>query len=215
MANFKDFYDFIMPVLRGVDPPMVDFELRKAIRDWQRSTTMWRESVPLTFQPGVTDYRIEARDGGLIAGILSMPRPNDPSKDMPSVTESHRWPEGYLPEPGTPDGWWQLYPGVIRINRPPDVAYPVTVLIYKQLTQDPSDDYVPDDLYEDYAEKVASGALAQFFAMPAKPWRDTSMASYHMMNFTKAKQALRAKVRRGGATAQPRVKGPTFAGRIR
>lgn len=215
MANFKDFYDYIMPALRGVEGPMVDFELRKAVRDWQRSTTMWREAVPLTLQVGKTDYRVEPKDSGITAGILSMPYPTDPSRSMDSIDEGHRWPEGYLPDAGVPDGWWQLYPGVFRVNRAPDQAYPIMVLIFKQMSQDPSDDFIPDDLFDQYAEKIASGALSQLLAMPAKPWRDTTMATYHALQFTKAKQALRAKLRRGGSIASSRVRAPAFAGRIR
>jgi hypothetical protein len=215
MARFADLYDYILPSVRGCDQPVVDFEIRKAVRDWQRSTTIWRESVPLTLKAGITDYRVVPSNGGLTAGIISFPYPTDPSRTMTEVTEGQRWAEGYMPEPGTPDGWWQLYPGVIRLNRPPDQDYPVTVGIYKQLSQDPDDDFLPDDLYDNYAEKLSSGALAQLLAQPAKPWRDLQLATYHNTIFTKAKLTLRGKLRRGGSQGQQRVVAPFFAGRIR
>jgi hypothetical protein len=215
MANFEDFYDFIVPSCRGIDLPIVDFEIRKAVRDWQRSTTMWREIVPLTLLQGVTDYRIVPANGGITAGIYSLPDPQRPDGFLREMAEVARYPEGYLPAPGPPDGYWQLYPGLIRLNRGPDQSYPITVGIYKQMSQDASDDYIPDDLFDQYADKVASGALAQLLAQPGKPWRDLNMATWHNTSFTKAKLALRAKLRKGGSHGQARVTAPFFAGRIR
>lgn len=215
MATFVDFYDFIIPSCRGIEPPIVDFEVRKAVRDWQRSTTMWREVVPLTLRAGVTDYRIVPINGGITAGIYSMPDPQQLNQFLSELDEAHRWPEGYLPQAGPPDGYWQLYPGVVRFNRAPNVDYPISVGIYKQMSQDGADDYIPDELFSEYADKVASGALAQILAQPGKPWRDVNMATWHNTNFVKAKLALRAKVRKGGSHGQSRVVAPFFAGRVR
>jgi hypothetical protein len=215
MANFEDFYDFIIPSCRGVDLPIVNFEIRKAVRDWQRSTTMWREAVPLTLRQGITDYTIVAVNGGVTAGIYSMPDPQRTDGYLAEASEADRWPEGYLPDPGPPDAYWQLYPGTIRLTRGPDKDYPIVVGIYKQMSQDISDDYIPDDLFSNYAEKIASGALAQLLAQPGKPWRDVNMATYHNTEFVKAKLALRSKLRRGGSRGQTRVSAPFFAGRIR
>jgi hypothetical protein len=215
MATFQNFYDFIIPYCRGIDQPLVDFQLRQAVRDWQKSTTMWRESVPFTLKQGMTDYQVQPSSGGVTAGIYSFPYPTDASRGMEELPEVSRWSEGYLPEPGTPDGWWQIYPGVFRLNRPPDKDYPITLGIYKQMSQDPDDDYIPDDLFENYAQSVASGALAQILAMSSKPWNDTTMATYHNTEFVKAKLALRSKMRRGGNAGRMRVVAPFFAGRVR
>lgn len=215
MADFQDFYDFIIPSCRGIDQPMVDFEVRKAVRDWQRSTTIWRESIPLTLRQGVTDYRVAPNNGGITAGIYSFQDPSNMSGELREFAEVARSPEGYLPQAGTPDGWWQLYPGVIRLNRPPDKDYTITLGIYKQMSQDATDDYIPDDMFSEYADKIASGALAQLLSQPGKPWMDVNMATWHNTNFTKAKLALRAKLRRGGSRGQLRVTAPYFAGRVR
>ena len=213
MARFSDLHDYIVPSVRGCEMPAIDFEIRKALRDWQRSTTQWRERIPLTMQPGITDYRLVPSNGGVVAGVISMPHPTDAGRTISEAPESMRWPTGYVADAGTPSSWFQLYPGVITFNRPPDVAYPMIVDVYKQIAQDPDDDAFPDDEFEHNASDIASGVLAQLLAQPAKPWRDLTLATYHNTVFTKAKLALRAKLRRGGGAGSMRVAAPRFAGR--
>jgi hypothetical protein len=213
MAKFSDLYNEILPQVRGADEPIVDYNIRRVARDFLKATTLWRESIPVTLKAGMVDYVLVPNEGGLVAGILNLPRVDDASRTMNEINQGSQPPATYMPEAGKPDGYWQLYPGTFTVNRPPDVDYPITVDVYKQPTQDPDDDFLPDSLVEYYYEPLAAGVLARLMAMPTKPWRDTTLATFFNTEYTKAKFAARAHVRNGAQRNNQRIQAPIFAGR--
>lgn len=213
MASFTDVYDYVMMDVRGVEPATVDFLTRQVCRDMLKTSTLWRETIQLTVQPGLVDYTLRPRSGGMVAGILNVGSVDANSRPVPNMDEGNRPGPGQVLDPGKPDGWWSLYPGIISLQRPPDDAYTIPVVVYKQLTLDPEDTLIPDALYDNYVEALAYGIKARLHAMPAKPWTDTSLATVNNTFYTKAKFAMRAKIRDGGATSHSRVRAPLFTGR--
>lgn len=213
MARFSDLYDLILPKVRGCETPIVDVAIRRVLRDYMKATTCWRETIPLSLVPNITDYRLVPRAGGDIAGILWMPNATDASREIRVIDEQHRFPPGYLPDPGAPEGYWQHYPGVVSFDRAPDQTYAIQVTVYKQMTQDPTDDFLPEDTYEHAAETIADGVLKELLSMNTVPWKDTAMATYYNSRYNQAKYAERARLRNGGGRSVSRVRGPLFAGR--
>lgn len=211
MAVFSDLYDLIRSNIRGVEEPTIDMYTRLVTRDFLKATTLWRETLTVQVMPGITEYNISARSGGLVAGILEVLNPPQ-SLRVKNVDESRRM-DPILLEPQRPDGWWSLYPGVISFNRVPDANYTFLVKTYKQLTQDPTDVYIPDEVFDNYGDDLAEGVKARVLAMPSKPWTDTNMATVANTLYIKSRSAIRAKIRNGGAAGHSRVVAPLFAGR--
>lgn len=212
MASFTDLRDYVLPEIRGVEPETVDFYTRQVVRDFLKATTLWRETIVLPTSKGLTDYRLTPRNGGQVAGTLRVGRPSGDS-DLPNLREGAQPVPGQVLTPGEPDGWWQLYPGVLRLRRPPDQTYSLQVRVFKQLTLDPSDDLIPDEAFDTHAEVLSYGVKARLHAMPSKPWTDTTMATVNNGWYTKAKFQIRAQIREGGAGNSTRVRAPRFAGR--
>lgn len=211
MAKFKDLYDHVLPTIRGADLPLVDYHIRRVLRDFLKKTTTWREVIPVILAPGLTDYRISPASGsGQVGGVLSVVDPST-NRSLVGLTEGNR--RLISTDPGDPAGWYQLYPGIITFDRPPENPTTLDVSTYKVITLDPSDDYFPDDVYDNYADYIANGVMAQFQAMPAKPWSDPTMATVNNTLYKKAMYALRARIRAGGGSAPTRVQSPLFAGR--
>lgn len=213
MANFADLRDYVLPEIRGVEPETVDFYIRQVARDFLKATTLWRETIILPLTVGATDYRLSPRNGGQVAGVLDVGSATGATQPLHNLPESARPAPGVVVEPGEPDGWWQVYPGVIKLRRPPDKVYQLPIQVFKQLTQDPSDDLLPDEAFDSYAEELAYGVRARLHAMPSKPWTDTTMATVNHGFYTRAKFAIRAKIREGGSYSHSRVVAPRFAGR--
>jgi len=213
MANFSDLRDYVLPELRGIEPETVDFYIRQVGRDFLKTTTLWRETILLPLQVGLTDYRLTPRNGGQVAGVLKVGRADNSGGVVHNLREAERPGPGFVADAGEPDGWWQVYPGVIKLRRPPDKVYQLPILVYKQLTLDPSDDLLPDEAFDVYAETLAYGVKARLHAMPSKPWTDTMMATVNNGLYTQQKFAVRAKLREGGAYSHGRVVAPRFAGR--
>lgn len=212
MATFADMYDFIVPEVRGVELETVDFFTRQVCREFLTFTGLWRETLQLPLSIGKVDYRISPRAGGAVAGIMRVGGINN-AKEMANADKGNRPQLGQSIDPGIPNAWWSDYPGLISFNRPTDAVYMVPIEIYKKLSLDPTDKLIPDLLFDNYVEPLAYGIKAQLHKMPSKPWTDTTMATMNNTFYTKAKFAVRAKLRDGGANAHARVRAPLFAGR--
>lgn len=213
MAKFSDLYDGVMKEVRGAEPPTIDYNIRRIGREFLKATTLWRESIPITLRAGAIDYRLVPNQGGLVAGILNLPRVDDASRTMNELNEGNQTPATYLAQAGKPDGYWELYPGVFKINRPPDVDYPIIVDVFKQLTLDPDDDFLPDDLVDYHQDALVAGVLARMKSMDSVPWRDTTMATIYNTEYNREKFAVRARLRNGSQRNNMTVVAPVFAGR--
>lgn len=213
MASFIDLHDYVLPEIRNVETETLDFYIRQVTRDFLKATTLWRETLLVPLKVGATDYRLSPRNGGQVAGVLSVGKVDGSGALLRNLNELQRPGPGAVMTPGEPDGWWQVYPGVIKLSRPPDAVYQLPILVYKQLTLDPSDDVIPDEAFDAYAEALSFGVKARLHAMPSKPWTDTVMATVNNGLYTTTKFAVRAKLRDGGANSHSRVVAPRFAGR--
>ena len=211
MATFNDLYNFVMSDIRGVEPELIDFHIRNTVRDWLGATTQWRELLTLVTTPGMTSYALTPRAGGQVAGILRF-GDVESSFDLPCADEGHRRLI-QVTTPAKPCAWRQVYPGVIEFQGVPDAAYTFQLEVYKRLTLDPTDDMIPDDVFDTHAEDLSYGVKARLQAMTAKPWTDPTMATVNNTLYTKAKFATRARVRSGGQLGNSRVSAPSFTAR--
>lgn len=68
--NFNELYDLILPYVPAVETPLVDYHIRRVVREFCRRTTLWRHRVTITTQPGVNDYLLSPYDAteGVIGG---------------------------------------------------------------------------------------------------------------------------------------------------
>jgi len=210
MATFKDLYDHVLPSVRGVDSPLVDYHIRRVLRDFLKKTTVWRETLPLLLTAGKTDYRLTPAASGQVGGVL---RVYNRATGLPLHNRDEGCVVNGVVDAGAPDQWWQVYPSLISFNRPPSESQQLDVEAYKVVTLDPADDYFPDDVYENFVEIISNGVMSALQMMPAKPWTDTTMATVNNALYKKATYALRAKIRGGGAGNHSRVQAPRFAGR--
>lgn len=62
---FSDLYNYVLPYVPGVETPLVDFHIRRVVREFCRRTTLWRHRVELTTEPGVPDYILSPYDATL------------------------------------------------------------------------------------------------------------------------------------------------------
>lgn len=68
--NFNELYDLILPYVPAVETPLVDYHIRRVVREFCRRTTLWRHRVTITTEPGVNDYLLSPYDAteGVIGG---------------------------------------------------------------------------------------------------------------------------------------------------
>lgn len=211
MATITELRDYVLPDLRGIEPELVDHYARQVLRDFFKTTTLWRETLPLNMTIGSTDYTLTPVSGGQVAGVLRVSRSD--GTVVGKMNEGERPRPGVALDAGPPDGYFQLYPGVITFRRAPDQGYQLFLEVYKQTVLDPAVVDIPQGVYDEYVEVIAAGVKSRLQALPSKPWTDTTMATVNNTMYTRAKFAARARVRDGGGPSTARVRAPLFAGR--
>lgn len=206
MAQFDDLYDRIMPMCPGADFPLVNQHIRYVVREFLKRSTYWREALPLILTKGTQQVRVVPAQDGDVAGILSVML-NERMYPLAKLSEScQRW--GYLATqtaPREPCGYWHNTPSLIQFPDPIDIDRMAVVVIYKTISQDPTREFIPDDLMEEWSDSLAAGTIARMLALPGRTWSNSSMAQVYAQQYTRDSYQARALLRGGGQHGTTRV----------
>ena len=206
MANvpFSTLYDQVIPYLPGAETGLVDAQIRKALREFMRRTTITRETFNFNTVVGADTYQlipsfgevssiIEVRTGPVGGEVSHMP--------LPVIPEEKRCQR----DPGPPIAWHTTALDYLTIYPMPDDLYPFSVIAVVTLAQN-STDY-PDYIQRHHAEAVASGVLSLMYSMPGKPWSQPQAAAAAGRMFNGEIRTLRGSLRDGGQPNQSTFRG--------
>lgn len=203
MAGFNELYDFILPYLPGAEPGIVDFHIRRTLREFFKRTTVWRETFEFDTVDATSTYSLQPTTG-VVASVLRVDIDN---RYAPPVPEEKRDPRA---NPGVPHGWYGLLPQVITLYPTPSRVVPVRVEAAITLPVAGGDLTYPDAVHAEHAEAIAAGVVGAMMAMPGKPWSQRDAALTYSRIFGSAVRDVRGKLRDGGMPNQSTFTGPTF-----
>jgi len=184
MKALSQFYPFVEPEVMGCPYPVIDHQLRLAMREFCDETRVWKEWLDPVTLDGTTsrfDYDLTQSqelvrvlrasiDGEELDIVDGGSTPADWNEDVPSdITRDtlvHFDTAEYLILPKPTAGGVLLVQMAFR----PSLA----------ATQ------VGDILYTRYAEKVAEGCKARLMAMLGQPWANAAQSDYHARRFARA-----------------------------
>lgn len=196
---FSQLYDQILPYLPAAEIPIVDSQIRKAVREFMKRTTIERESFAFTTQVGVSDYRL-LPSAGMVSAVMAVYL--DPiAPPIPVIPEDRRLPA----EPGAPRGWFTTVPDLLTVYPTPDAEYAVTC--NAAITLDQAATELPEDLVKHYGEAIAAGVLSLMMDMPGKPWSQPQAAKGYGRVFSGMIKTLRSNLREGGQPNQSTFRG--------
>jgi hypothetical protein len=201
---FSTIYDQVIPYLPGAEPSIIDTQIRKAVREWMKRTTMYRETFIVTTVAGVSDYKLVPGSTDRMVSSIMAVYPAGSSLPMDPIQEDRR----HLIAAGQPRGWFSPLSDVISFYPQPDAAYDFTVNAVLTLPQNVS--VMPEELAGQHAEALAAGVLSLMMDMPGKPWTQSQVARGYGRVYSGAIKTERGKLRDGGqpnhSTLQPRVR---------
>ena len=196
MANvaFSNLHDQVLPYLPGAEKGIVDFQIRKVVREFMKRTTIIRETFTFNTVGGASTYLLT---------------PASPDFQVSSIIAV--WVDGKLVDPipedkrlraasGPPKGWWTSIPHLLNIYPQPDAGYAVEVNAALSLTQTAT--LMPEELIAQYAEAIAAGTLATMMGMPGKPWTQSQSAKEAGRTFAGVIKTIRGNLRDGGQPNQ-------------
>ena len=191
---FKVMSDLLLPSLPGADTPIVDASIRKGVREFMKRTTLYRETFAFDTVPGTDRYQLLAQTGQ-VSAVVHVYEAGKPHP-LPVATEEMR--RVLLPRVGL--AWWSPLPTVLALYPTPDEVVSLTVEAAVTLPQDAVE--IPDGLFDNYGEVVASGILSIMYAMPGKPWTSEKAATVAGRAFSQEIKTLRGRLRDGGQPNQ-------------
>lgn len=206
MANvpFSSLYDHIMPYLPGAEPAIINFHIRRALREFYKRTTLWRESFTFETAPDQPTYLLQPTNG-MIHSILSVVCEGNP---LPVAPEHMRPPA--TANGSRPTGWFSTHPNLLSLTPKPDAEYTIVLEAVNTITLDNSVTEFLEETYNEYAEAIASGVVGNMMLMPGKPWTQKDSAAIYIGQFIRTVIATRAKLRDGGQPNASTIRGPRY-----
>lgn len=199
MANvpFSVLYDQTRPYLPGAEPGIIDAQIRKALREFMKRTTLIRETFAFDTIQDASTYQL-IPSFGQVSSVLDVFYDDNAGNEImlrPRPEEAR-----YLRTPAQPDSWWTSIPDILTMSPVPDGVYTVSVRAVISLKQD--DTTFPEELYKHHAEALAAGVMALMYAMPGKPWTSSQNSKEAGRLYNGAIRTIRGNLRDGGQPNQ-------------
>lgn len=225
LRAFSEFYDHILPYLPAVETPLVDYHIRRVVREFCRRTTIWRQVVNFTTEIGEDEYLFRPYtvlpvDAGLseqyalteddIWEPISILSVTVDGRTIPPVPEEYRRVPGQTLQSQRPTGWFSPSPRVIVFNHAPTEELAVALHIVAGLSLEPGVVEVPEMLVADYREVISDGVVSSLKMLAQKPWYDPEGAQIAGRRFVGAVLALRGKLRDAGQPSVSTARAPRF-----
>lgn len=206
MAALSDFYKHIKTFVPGVPEPAIDFAVNRSAREFCSLSWFSRRSITVTLVEDQASYALAPADSTNeeIIGVHAVEyddRPLDPTK-----------PELVNTRVGKPHEWYTEQYTALVLNPTPDSNYDgETVQVRIAVQPTIASESIPNDVYREFQQAIAEGAIAWLLQMPKQPWTDLQMAQKWERQFIS--KAMRAKeiAMRGAMPWGFSVRRPVFA----
>jgi hypothetical protein len=199
MPALSKFFPYVLPHAQGCTQPFAEMALLQSADEFCRKSRVLRETPEdIAIVPGRTEYEIEPDANGVaiydVDDVEISGQPLEafeknsariPGKRFYSLKRSDGETLLVLKKPPAQSGWLSL----------------TLILVPKAAATG-----LPDSLFDDWREAIASGALARLCATPNQPFSSSELAQYHQGLFRHAVVAAAAKATLGGIKATLRTR---------
>lgn len=196
MRDLADFLRWIMPYASACPEPVAEAQILLAARDFCTATRCWRFVDTITVLEDEPEIVCVAPD----ATLFEIEAASFNGRPLERVAYIDIRDDGGMPYQIT-----QADMNSVRIN--PHQAGSLSLSMFLQPAQHSSQ--LPDFLYDQWAEKIADGALAGILELPGQPFTDMTAAAYRRARFEQAKSSNFNVSKRGQQRAPVRTR-PRF-----
>jgi hypothetical protein len=205
MANFSDFYPYVLPEVVGINEPLADQKILQACIEFCEKTHYWKYVHPaINLVADQKTYTLIVPAESHIVTILDPVYYNG----LKIFSRTREWldinvNEWEVKKNVNAKHYYAISPGVIRPTPYPDANVvggisEVTIAL-KPL---PNATSVQDFLFDEFFECISHGAKARLFEMKKEKWSDTELAAYNKEKFDDGIWDARVKVKSAYNTDQ-------------
>lgn len=203
MASYEDFLSRVLIEVPGCP----EITAIQAVRDCciefcEKSLILTRDHDPVTVKTGVVDYDLEPPSGYLVVKVMQAWLDHNKLEPMaPDVVRDaavyNRLFSSYQAAQSTPLRYLQKDERTISVWPVPDKNFNNGLTMRVAIKPTRSSSNVEDVLFEDYAEPIASGAVARLMSSVGKAYSSAQGAVFHKALFTQGLNVARQRASHG------------------
>lgn len=207
MASYEAFLPYVMPEVIGAPEPVVIQAIRNAAIEFcEKSLVLQRDHDPVTVIANVVDYDLEPPTGYLVAKVMKAWLDNiklDPVAPdfVADAGVYNRLYSSYSAGPSTPRAYVQKDPRSISLWPVADKKYANGLTMRVALKPTRASTTIEDEMFEDYAEVIASGAISRLMMSVDKPYTNAQGAVNHRGAFMAGINTARSRALHGHSRA--------------
>lgn len=203
MASYESFLSRVMPHVIGAPEPLALQAISDATIEFcEKSLILQRDHDPVTVIANVVDYDLEPPTGYLVVKVmrawLDNIKLNPAAPDfVADAGVYNRLYSSYSAGPSTPRAYVQKDPRSISLWPVADKKYANGLTMRVALKPTRAAETVEDEIYEDYVETIAAGAISRLMLSPEKPYTNEKLAIYYGGKFTQGLNVARSRALHG------------------
>lgn len=217
VAALSDLYPFVLPDVPGCPTPLVDKAIRNTVIDFCEDTRAWR--ADLAALDIVTDqalYTLIPLAETRVITLVYVAHEDYPLTAKSEDQLDREWPrlnyayayESHYTEQGTP--WRQVKDAqatyyyqparhTLRLVPIPDTSKVGALRVRAALKPTPTANTFSQEVFDDYYQVLAAGALYHLQTMPGKDWSDGNAAALNVQRYREGKTMARGDLYRSHA----------------
>ena len=178
--------------LPGLLLDVADLEINNTVQEFILMTRAWREEIVQDLKLNEVLYDLTTDQFSDLAYVLSV-RSHDTEGD----------PD--LPDKSSGRGlrWTMRNVGTIELGSAPTRDIKDGLRVWVSLRAKETTKQIPDLIHNYYFEALLDGTLSRLYATPAKPYTDTTLATYHGRRFRDGMARAKTEVDRQFGVRQP------------
>jgi hypothetical protein len=202
-VNYEAFFSNVMPEVPGC-PEITAFNAiqNAAIEFCEKSLILQRDHDPITVVAGIVDYDLEPPTGYLVVKVMrAWLEGNELTALAPDMVRGpevyNRLYSSYAAQPTTPTAFLQKDVRTVSLWGLPDKKYNNGLTMRVALKPTRAAETIEDEIYEDYYEAIANGALVRLLNSQGKPYSSRDGAAVADRQFRQAINVARQRATHG------------------
>lgn len=207
VAAWSDFFPYILPFVRGCDGDTVSFQVVQTAIDFCRRTQCWRtELAGIVSVANQEGYTLPIPSDAELSRLLAFEVDGDDSYAVtnPELGRSNDRNFSLGSYAYLSDDRSQIF------VQPVPECDGLAIVPYVSLKPTRAATTFPDDLFEEYVDDIANGALSRLLKMPKVDWRDVACAVDKEAEYRSRCGIVAAVVAKGSARTKQRVNGTYY-----
>lgn len=208
---YSEYLREVLPYARDCPELAAENAIRNAVIEFCDKSHWWLfDHEPITLLPGIADYELDLPDQTELARIQEAWNGQLELREASQDELSRRYVLNWRTQEGDPRYFTRLRPTLITMCPIPQDRVRNAVTMTLALRPTRASTGADDSIYDEWAEVIASGALARLYGTPGQPFFDLETSILRRNMFVQGIGEAKIKRNRGLTRAPTQVRPRSF-----